>query len=468
MKTEMFEKIDEIKIPAGKNILKPKKKRKAAVVIVAAALLLSLIFVAAQILNTSSVNISAHFSSVTDGKNPDGSPFDVSEMLSDEVLERASEKLGGRVDAETLRMHLSISDNTSAGDVLALKQKIVDGDTDYSYFPNVYTLTYSVVSEDIKRQGVVASVNAAVNQFFMPGKKEILKSVAESYDEYYTEKYIESCAGMKTDWINVDVLDYFNKAEGTKSAAEKISRFVWSKYDENPEFVSASGIGYGELCTEIDRIISIDIENYMSYVIQNGLTVDKDSLLRQFAFMENMYNEANTRHMSAYGITKEAIEYYDANTTRVVFVPALDDERVFYMNRTKVGIDYLIEKASEEKIAANEAFYNAEKYRYLTESFSNSSPASKVTYEAADKMYTDIKEKINRFTANAETVIVDGTKSKKHEKIDLGKPYSSIDLVSMAIVGGKSFIMLLIVAFLLASLFEGAGKLVSKRELEDK
>ena len=128
MKTEMFEKIDEIKIPAGKNISIPKKKRKAAVVIVAAALLLSLIFVAAQILNTSSVNISAHFSSVTDGKNPDGSPFDVSEMLSDEVLERASEKLGGRVDAETLRMHLSISDNTSAGDVLALKQKIVDGD----------------------------------------------------------------------------------------------------------------------------------------------------------------------------------------------------------------------------------------------------------------------------------------------------------------------------------------------------
>jgi hypothetical protein len=37
----------------------------------------------------------------------------------------------------------------------------------------------------------------------------------------------------------------------------------------------------------------------------------------------------------------------------------------------------------------------------------------------------------------------------------------------MAISGFKLFIMLLIIAFLLTSLIEGAGKLVSKRELED-
>ena len=56
----------------------------------------------------------------------------------------------------------------------------------------------------------------------------------------------------------------------------------------------------------------------------------------------------------------------------------------------------------------------------------------------------------------------------KYEKIESGKPYGNFELVGMAVRGGKMFIMLLIIAFLLASAVEGIGKLVSKRELEDK
>ena len=134
---------------------------------------------------------------------------------------------------------------------------------------------------------------------------------------------------------------------------------------ENPEFISSDGTGYGDLYTEIEQIIDFDVNNYMSFVIQNGLTANKDSLLHQFAFMEELYKEANERHTSAYEITKEAIDFYDANTTRVVFIPALDEERDFYMNRTKVGIDYLVEKASYEKGSADDAYHNAEKYEYL-------------------------------------------------------------------------------------------------------
>ena len=35
------------------------------------------------------------------------------------------------------------------------------------------------------------------------------------------------------------------------------------------------------------------------------------------------------------------------------------------MNRTKVGIDYLVEKASYEKVSADDTFHNATKYKYL-------------------------------------------------------------------------------------------------------
>lgn len=466
MKTDMIEKLDEITIPKVKNVFKSKTSRKI-IAIILVVFLISSICIISQSFNSASINISAHFSSVTEGKNPDGSPFDINEVLSDEVLERASEKLGGKVDVKTLRKHLSISDNTSSVDLSGLKQKIVDGNTNYSYYPNVYTLTYSIVSDDIKRDGIFSSAGAVFKQIVMPGKKKILNCVAESYSEYYSEKYIAGNVAMQVDWANTDSLDYYNKATETKAMAEKISRFIQSKYDKNPKFVSNDGIGYGELYTEIEQIISIDVENYTSFVIQNGLTTDKDSLLRQFAFMENLYSETNIRHTAAYEITKEAIDFYDSNTTRVVFIPSLDEERTFYMNRTKVGIDYLVEKASYEKGSADDAFHNAERYKYLTASFSNTEPASQEAYDTADKMYTDIKDKIDAFITKADEIINEGTQSGKHEKIDSGKPYGNFEIVGMAISGFKLFIMLLIIAFLLTSLIEGAGKLVSKRELED-
>lgn len=467
MKTDIVEIVDETTIPTKENASKLKESRKL-VAIVLALFLISSICIISQSFNSASINISAYFSSVTEGKNPDGSTFDINEALNDEVLENASKKLGGKVDAKTLRKHLSIYDNTSSVDISELNQKIVDGSTDYSYYPNVYTLTYSIVSDDIKSEGALASVGAVFKQAAMPSKKKILKSVAESYSEYYSKKYIAGNIAMQVDWAHTDSLDYYNKATETKATAEKISRFIQSKYDKNPKFVSESGIGYGELYTEIEQIINIDVENYLSFVIQNGLTTDTDSLLRQFAFMENLYDETNRRHMSAYKITKEVIDFYDANTTKVVFIPALDEERTFYMNRTKVGIDYLIERASNEKISADDASHNLEKYKYLTESFSNTKPASQEVYDAADKMYTDVKNKIDTFISNADKIINEGSRTGKHERIDSGKPYGNFDLVSMAVSGGKLFIMLLILAFLLTSLIEGAGKIVSKRELEDK
>ena len=467
MKTDMVEKIDEFTISKVKNVIKSETSRKI-IAIVLVVFLISSICTLSRSFNSASINISAHFSSVTEGKNPDGSPFDICEVLSDEVLKRASERLDGKVDVKTLRKHLSISDNTSATDLSKLKQKIVDGNTDYSYYPNVYTLTYSIVSDNIKRDGFFSSVGAVFKQIVMPGKKKILNSVAESYGEYYSEKYIAGNVAMQVDWANIDSLDYYNKATETRSLAEKASRFIWSKYNKNPKFVSDDGIGYGELCTEIDQIISIDVKNYTSLVIQNGLTADKDSLLRQFAFMANLYSETNVRHTAAYEVTKEVIDFYDSNTTRVVFIPSLDAERTFYMNRTKVGIDYLIEKASDEKCSADDAFHNVEKYKYLTSSFSNTEPASQDTYDTADQMYTDIKDKIDAFITKADEIINEETQSGKYEKIDSGKPYGNFGLVGMAFSGGKLFITLLLIAFLLVSLIEGASKIVYKRGLEDK
>ena len=67
-----------------------------------------------QMTNSKSVIITINSASVSTGQNPDGSAFDIYEILSDQVLEAASEKLGGRIRADELKLHLSVSDALTA------------------------------------------------------------------------------------------------------------------------------------------------------------------------------------------------------------------------------------------------------------------------------------------------------------------------------------------------------------------
>ena len=77
MKTDIIEKVDELITPKVENLLKSKTK---IISIILVLFLISAISIILKSFNSASVNISAHFSSVTEGKNPDGSPFDINEV----------------------------------------------------------------------------------------------------------------------------------------------------------------------------------------------------------------------------------------------------------------------------------------------------------------------------------------------------------------------------------------------------
>ena len=159
--------------------------------------LLAVITVAAINLNSAYTTVSASFSEIADGGNPDGSPFDIYEVLDEEVLTAACEKLDNKIDPETLKKHLSVTGITTDGTFSTIKQNVLDGNETYSYFPSRYAVTYSIVSDSIKADGLFASIAAVFKQFTMPSKTEILQAVAESYQEYYKNKYVVSMDYLK-------------------------------------------------------------------------------------------------------------------------------------------------------------------------------------------------------------------------------------------------------------------------------
>lgn len=395
--------------------------------------------------NRASISLTVAFARGSEGRNPDGSAFRISQIISDEVLADAAEKLGNKVDADTLRDHLTVSDATSGGTLTQIEQDIRQGVTDYTQFPTTYQLTYATVSQTVKEDGFFAVCQAILKQFVQPGKKRILEAVAQSYAEHYQQSYLQQGAALNVDWSAIDELDHYDRVQVVRHALERAERFLLTKYDANANYTDRNaGVGYGDVHYILQQLRGVDVNNYEAFVLQHGLTRDKQSLLRQFRYLQAQYEESYQRNTSKYEVYVEAISMYDADTTKVVFVPALDEENAFYMSRTKVGMDYLVEQANNAKLAADEAQHDAAHCAYLQTCFTGK--AMSATLGQGEELYAAIKEKVEPVLKQAEALLeADGNR----KGIELGQVDFGFYPVSVAMSCVKPFVFLNLIAFLL-------------------
>lgn len=218
---------------------------------------------------------------------------------------------------------------------------------------------------------------------------------------------------------------------------ERMSRYVSEKYNENVEYISKSGVSFGDLSAELSAIKNIDLENYKSYVIQNGITTDKDNLIRQLRYVSTDNSDIYKRKMAEYNVMLEGIGIYDPNTTKITFIPSLDTDNEFYMNRTKIGIDYLTRQANAAKIEAEEANNTSQYYIYLVNQFSNAPIPESDAVMQADEMSKEIMKKIDAFCEKAKTVNKEYINDVTYEQIMITGVVSGKDLMYLGILIAK-------------------------------
>lgn len=404
-----------------------------------------------QMTNSKSVTITINSGSVSKGQNPDGSAFDIYEIFSDEVLESASEKLGGKISAAELKRHISVSDALSAKTNEQLKQSILDGEHENTYFPTVYRLTYATVSDKISREGIGQQLLAFVRGITFPSKDRILAAVTESYQEFYETAYLDYDALFVIDWESIDAMDYYNRSEALRTEAMRILRFLQDKANESVTESSFGKLTYGDMNNDLWQLIDVDIENHQAYIIQNNITNSRKTLLRQFRYMEELCKEEKERRTEEYLILDEAVDMYDSTTTKVVFIPALDQDNSFYMNRTKVGLDYLVERADAARLAADEAEHNAQYYRYLQTCFSDGGNPKQSQVDHADTVYLNIKDQIEKLN-EAVKLLLEESNQTENEGIKVSDAAMTVGIVGIGMSFAKRFVILAMAAYVLISI----------------
>ena len=419
-------------------------------------------------MNSSYIVVSFPFSEITQGHNPDGSPFDIYELLNDSVLSRACEKLDNKMDPDTLKKHIALSSNSSVGSFNSIQEKVMDGNNDYYYFPNRYMITYYVLSNKIAHEGIAASFKAIIDSFRMPAKKDVLVAVAQAYSEEYEQLHILKEDFFVVDWDYTQSLDHFNRISELQRIVEKMSRYVNEKYDENVQYVSKNGVSFGDLSAQLSSIRNIDMENYKAYVIQNCITQDKDKLLKQLRYVANNNTNIYNRKMAEYNVMLEGISMYDPNITKITFIPSLDVDDEFYMNRTKIGIDYLTRNADAAKLEAEEANNTAQYYSYLEKQFSAAPESDSKDVIQADEMCSQIIDKIDEFCEQAKIVNDEYIKNVSYEEIMITGVVNGKDMLYLCILISKIAIFSAAALYVLYCLSKFFEKVLKKNRINKK
>ena len=147
-------------------------------------------------------------------------------------------------------------------------------------------------------------------------------------------------------------------------------------------------------------------------------------------------------------VLDEAVDMYDSTTTKVVFIPALDQDDSFYMNRTKVGLDYLVERADAARLAADEAEHNAKYYSYLQDCFSKAITPRQNQVDHTDAIYQSIKLELEELMESVKLLLAEQNQTE-NEGIKISNAERSVGIVSVGMSFAKRFVMMSMAAYIL-------------------
>ena len=313
--------------------------------------------------------VALNYSEASQALNSNGTRFNMSEILSDEVIERAIEK-GALKDVTVKQLK----------DCLVVYPCVQGGVGDESeyHISTEFTIEYhaSKHTDHLDTENVI-------------------KLITLAYKEYYIEKYTENFRLdiEKPDFRKMEYMDavaYLNKE------TQAILNYLYGMAAESNSFVTENGVTFNSIAGKVYQFKETQIEqNLRSLILQNGIVRNKSEYIDRLSYHIRNIDLDKQKNDASYKLCNEAIDMYSEEMTRIVLVPTWDESGKYYMGRTKVGIDELSVLATtfSNYVASNEK--EIMDHKLIVDKMSAGGKSSQLSASAdalIDSIYDSMKE----------------------------------------------------------------------------
>jgi len=205
------------------------------------------------------------------GQNPDGTLFDIRQLKSPYVIERALEELeleNSGVKLDEVRRNIDIT-SIIPNEIAQRAETMIKQGQEYVYYPSEFKITYKVNKAFSYNQGI-----------------QLIETIIDEYKKYFYTLYsdvktIENTIGT----LDFTTYDYPDIVDVININIEGIQEFLESKVEEDSNFRSSkTGFTFADLNRSFDILKTVDTTKLESLVNTNNLTKDRDKLIKDYEY----------------------------------------------------------------------------------------------------------------------------------------------------------------------------------------
>lgn len=330
-----------------------------------------------QSANQASVNISFNYSEASLGLNPNQTRFNAYEIISDDVLERAIERVGlqGLLTPEDLSGCIFLSPDAT-------------GSNNAEYISTNYYVSLNTRGLDLGNRKPI----------------DLLQSICQSYREIFLESYCDNQSLLKEKLeLSTGCEPYLRLSELEERTAQ-LNRYLNARLKENKSYVDdanpdSNTNNYTTLGKKINNLMDYDLPNAMAYVIEGGVARDSAMLTSILEYKNKIDDISLRKEMANYDADKNGIAVYEKSMTSVVMIPTTDENSEYYMSRTKTAMDTMARAADGSLSQASEYQSEIVSTSYVIQKIQESGSDAQRLAEA-QSMVNKLEKAINDITSD--------------------------------------------------------------------
>ena len=354
---------------------------KTIVVLMCVFVFISLIVTYTGSFNKKSVVLSLNYEEASKGQNPNLTRYNVYELKSDRVMERVISNAGLQdvLTPTELSEHIDIAENSSG-------KTIYPNDSSTYYISTSYTVSYRM-NREIK--------NISVD--------DMMTLICKSYNDMFHEEYVGTKSVLKYDLGDIEGKEYIEIAKLFTNKSDQMLRYIQQRIEENATYRSdITGQSFQTIKKMIQNVQNYSIKKYSAFVLESGLSRNKDHYIRTLNYKNDMLNINYQKFMIDYNVRKQQVQDYDSAMIGTVMVPSINEKQEYYMSRTNTGTDYLTKEADYSLSQGNAVDRDIIDNNDIIAKV-NASTADEESYKKADELIKTVDEELKQVANTADT-----------------------------------------------------------------
>ena len=413
------------------------KKKFKIIFSTIAFMLILCVFFAYQSGNTVNTTMSLNYEEGSKGLNPNSTRFNMYELKSNAVLERAIQYLGltGDITPEQLSEHISVGNANS---------KAINTEESNYFISTSFNVSYTKNKEAKKDSA-----------------KDIMTMICKAYNDVFHENYADKKTALTYNMDDITDMEYVEIGDELTILANQMDEYLSGRVSENGTYKSVeTGQTFQTVKRMVQNLLEYDISKYKSFVLETGLAKEKEQFIQTLYYKNSVLDMQYQKSMADYSVRQDGISKYDEAMIGTVMIPAVNEKNEYYMSRTNIGIDYLAKDAEFHLSAAKDTLKEIEINTDIINKLSERTPAVG-DYEKAEEMLKNIN---NEFKNISEIALATDREYIKYKTKDY-LTFKNVELSLVQKLSLKKVIALGAVFFvLICALFY----FMSKRKLRNR